>query len=160
MDFLAQLEQSGFSAWVRQSPSVWAYPTILTLHTIGLGFLVGTSSAISLRIIGVGSLMPLAPMGRFFPVMWVGFWINAISGTALFAAGATSKIRNPAFIIKLIFIALAIVNMRLLRRHVFRDRESLGMNPVPIKGRILACTSLFLWAGAITAGRLMAYVGY
>ena len=160
MGFLAQLEQSGFSAWVRESPSLWAYPTILTLHTIGLGLLVGTSSAVDLRIVGVGSDMPLAPMERFFPVMWLGFGINAISGAVLFAAHATSKIRNLAFIIKLIFIALAIVNTWWLRRHVFRDPESLGASPIRIKSRILACTSLFLWAGAITAGRLMAYVGY
>ena len=29
MDFLNSLEQIGFSTWVRESPSVWAYPTIL-----------------------------------------------------------------------------------------------------------------------------------
>ena len=37
----AWLEGSALGVWTRESPSIWAYPTILTLHTVGLGVLVG-----------------------------------------------------------------------------------------------------------------------
>jgi len=137
---------------------VWAYPTILFLHTIGLGLVAGISGAIDLRILGVAERMPLAPMEDFFPLMWAGFWINAISGTVRLMADATTKLGNPVFYVKMGFIALAVINIFVLRKQVFRD-PLLDKRPVPMNGKILALTSLTLWIGSITAGRLMAYLG-
>src|SRR5262245_16082885 len=114
MDFLSSLEQSGFSTWMKESPSVWAYPTVLFLHTVGLGFLVGTSMAIDLRVLGFSPSLPLQPMKRFFPVMWAGFWINAASGVVLVIIDATSMLVNPLFYIKIIFITLAVISGRLI----------------------------------------------
>ena len=82
MDFLLRLEQSGLATWIRESPSIWAYPTVLFLHTMGIGFLAGASAAIDLRILGFAPKIPLSSMEKFFPVMYFGFWINAISGLA------------------------------------------------------------------------------
>jgi hypothetical protein len=158
MDFLIWLEATAFAQWVRESSSLWAYPTILMLHTIGLGFLVGINAAIDLRIIGFGSGTPIAPMERFFPVMWIGFWVNAVSGIALTIADATTKLTNPVFYIKLLSIALALVAIRLLKRQVFRDPGP-DAAPVSMNGKALAWASLFFWAAAITAGRLTAYIG-
>jgi hypothetical protein len=128
------------------------------MHTVGLGFLVGLNAAIDLRMLGVGPRMPLAPMEKFYPVMWTAFWINALSGTALLIADATTKMTNPVFYIKMTFVTLAVVNMVIIRRRVFR-RPSLDLTPLSGSARVLAMTSLFFWAGAITAGRLMAYFG-
>jgi hypothetical protein len=80
MELLASIENSGFATWVREAPSVLAYPTVLALHTFGMAFLVGTNAAIDLRILGVAPGLPLAPMERFFRVMLLGFWVNAVSG--------------------------------------------------------------------------------
>src|SRR5262245_15816055 len=156
MDFLNSLEQSGFSTWVRESPSVWAYPTILFMHTVGLGFLVGTSIVLDLRVLGLSPHLPLQPMKRFVPVMWAGFWINAISGVILAVIDATSMLLNPLFYIKLSFIVLAMFCGRLIARQVFTN--SLADAPVGSGARILAGASLFFWVGAITAGRLTAYL--
>jgi hypothetical protein len=41
MEWLTWFEYSGFGIWLRESPSMWAYPAVLTLHTIGLGVFVG-----------------------------------------------------------------------------------------------------------------------
>ena len=86
------------------------------------------------------------------------FWINALSGTALLVADATTKLTNRVFYIKMGFIALAVINMMLIRRRVFRDPE-IGRAPLGGFARMLAVMSIVLWAGAITAGRLMAYFG-
>jgi hypothetical protein len=158
MSFLSSLENSAFAAWVRESSSLWAYPTILFLHTVGLGFLVGLNAAIDLRILGVARRIPLAPMEAFYKIMWAAFWVNALSGTALLVADATTKLMNPVFYIKIGFVALAVINMVALRRRVFR-RLSTEVVAVGGFGRVLAITSLIFWAGAITAGRLMAYFG-
>ena len=40
-DLLASIEGSALAVWTRESTSIWAYPTILTLHTFGLAIVVG-----------------------------------------------------------------------------------------------------------------------
>jgi hypothetical protein len=158
MQFLVWLENTGFGAWVRESPSMFAYPGILFLHTVGLGFLVGTNVVVDLRLLGFAAQAPLGPLEAFFPVMWAGFWINAISGTALLIADATTKFANPVFFVKMGLVALSVVNMVLIRRKVLRGPGA-AAGSVPAIGKVLAITSMILWAGAITAGRLMAYLG-
>ena len=157
MDFLARLEQSGFSTWVRESPSVWAYPTILFLHTVGLGFLVGTSMIVNLRVLGFSSDLPLQPMKRLFPVMWFGFAVNAASGVVLAMIDATSMLVNPLFYIKLGFIALAMVSGRLIWNRVFQGQHDERV-PINTAARAWASASMFFWLAAITAGRLTAYI--
>lgn len=157
MDLLAWIEGTAFATWVRESVSLWAYPGMLSFHTIGLGFVAGISSAIDLRILGVASSIPLAPMQRFLPVMWAGFWVNALSGVALLMAYATQLLTNPVFVAKLIFIALAVANVMLINRKVFG--EGAAGNPLPKNAKLLAASSLFFWIGAILLGRFTAYIG-
>jgi hypothetical protein len=157
MELLAWIENTALATWIRESPLLIAYPGILFLHTVGLGLVVGTSVAVSLRLLGRSADLPLAPMGSFFPVMWTGFWINALSGTALLIADATTKAINPVFWIKMGLVALAVSNMIVIRRRIVGNANH---NPNRALGdKLLAISSLILWAGAITAGRLMAYFG-
>jgi hypothetical protein len=156
LNFLLWLEATALSTWLRESVSLLAFPTALTLHTVGMGFLVGTNAAIDLRILGVAASMPLKPMARFFPVMWIAFAMNAVSGTLLLIAYPTKALTNPLFYVKLTVIGLAVANLRLLRKHVFRN-PGLDIEPMTRKGKILAGASLFLWTAVIAAGRFLAY---
>ena len=158
MDFLVRLEESGFGTWVRESNSLLAYPSILFLHTLGMGLLAGISGLIDLRILGLASEIPLEPMQRFLPYMWAGFWVNAVTGIALFIPDATTKSVNPVFFTKLVFVAIAMVLTSLIKTRVFRD-PLVDKRPVPMNGKLLALASIICWLGAITAGRLLAYVG-
>jgi hypothetical protein len=154
IDMLTAVEQSSLATWVREAPTLWAYPTILFLHTVGLGFLVGLNTVIDLRILGVAQAFPLAPMRRLFPIMWLGFWVNAVSGVALLAADATTKLVNPVFGIKLAFIALGVLNMKMFKRRIL---DAALPDDAP-HARLIAITSLLAWVGATTAGRLMGYL--
>jgi hypothetical protein len=158
MEFLISVENTALATWIRESPSLLAYPFVLFLHAAGLALVVGFNTALDLRILGVGSDIPIAPMGKFFPVMVAGFWINAVSGTCLLMADATRMLTNPLFYTKLALILLAVVNLVLLRLEVLRD-PYVDKKPLRMKAKILAVTSLLLWIGAITAGRLTAYLG-
>ena len=152
--FLIWLESTGLSTWIREEPAVYAFPAILSLHTIGMGVVAGMNAAIDLRILGVARGVPLLEMERYVPVMWFGFWLNAISGVFLMIGYPTKAVTNPVFYLKLAFIALGLVGFRAIRGNIFR-----GPTPgeVSRKGRLLAGGSLACWAGAITAGRLLAY---
>jgi hypothetical protein len=158
MDFLSLIEHSRFCQWVTGSSSVFAFPSILLLHTIGMGIVVGVNAGIDLRILGFAPAVPLSPMERFFPLLWLGFWVNAVTGTILLAADATTKVTNPDFWMKMVFIALAIVNLRMQRKRVFQD-PLIDKKPMSSNARILAVSNLIFWLGAITAGRLLAYIG-
>ncbi len=158
MDFLARIENLQFLVWVRESPSLWAFAGILLAHTIGMGFVVGVNAAIDLRILGFAPAVKLAPLEKFFPILWLGFWVNAVTGTILLAADATTKMRNPDFWVKMVFIGLAVINLQMLRKRVFRDPR-IDQSPPSSYAKVLAVTSLIFWLGAITAGRLLAYVG-
>ena len=86
MEILRALESSGFSIWVRESGSLWSFPGILLVHTYGMGIMVGLILAVDLSILGLVPALPLAPLQKFFPIVWTAFWLNAITGTILLAA--------------------------------------------------------------------------
>src|SRR5690242_13004077 len=103
MPFLQWLESSAFSTWLRESPSLLAYPAVLFLHTVGLVLTAGPSAVISLRLLGVGRSIPVAPLDRFFPLIWLGFWTSTASGLVMLAVDATTKLANPLFSVKMVF---------------------------------------------------------
>jgi hypothetical protein len=156
-EFLATIENSAFSTWIRESPSVLGYTTVLALHSFGMAFLVGFSAMVSLRILGFAPFLPLGPMEKFFRVMIGGFWLNAVTGLVLLSLTPQSFFTNAVFGLKMLFVGASVVCLRALRKEVFSDPANLGTRPVPMKGRRLAIISLTLWGMAITAGRLTAY---
>ena len=156
MELLQALEGSAFSTWVRESPSIWAYPTILTLHTVGLGVLVGANWIVDLRVLGFARAIPGSVLSRAFPMMWAGFWLNAATGALLFAGDPTTKGTTAVFMGKLVLVAVGVVLMIALKRKL-RGRDIDAGTAIP-GVKALAATSLVLWVAAIAAGRWMAYV--
>ena len=154
--FLQTIEDSALSTWLRESESPFAFYFILLFHTFGLAILVGSNVVVDLRLLGVARGIPLAPLQRLFRIMWIGFGINAFTGVLLILAYPTKALTNPVFYTKLTLIALAIWIVTLLRDRVFGD-ASLDETAMMARGATLAKWSLFLWAGAISAGRLLAY---
>jgi hypothetical protein len=156
MDVLSSLESSGFSTWLRESNSIWGYPLVLTMHTVGLALLVGANTVLDLRLLGFAVRLPLDELSRAFRVMWIGFWINAVSGAVLFAADATTRGTSRLFIGKLFLVLFGVLVIVAIRRQVFGETpERPRIGPT---AKLLAATSLAVWIAAITAGRLMAYV--
>jgi hypothetical protein len=154
--FLRSLEETNFSTWLRESNSIFAFYFILLFHTFGLALLVGANVFVDLRILGVAADLPLAPLKRFFSIMWVGFALNVITGILLVIAYPTKALTNPVFYMKLTCIAVAVIVMQKTYTQVFGD-AGLSESLMQAKGRTLAKWSLALWIAAITAGRLLAY---
>jgi hypothetical protein len=153
--FFDWFEHTDLSTWIR-GESMLGFPLILTVHTIGMGFLAGTSSAIDLRILGVARGVPIAALEKFYPVLWLALAANFISGILLFIAYPYKAATNLDFYVKLSLIALAVVLAVKVRNEILRapDVESVASGT---RARRLALFSILSWAGAITAGRLLAY---
>jgi len=131
---------------------MFAFPFILVVHAWGMGLLAGSNAAVGLRILGFAPRVPLSGMQKFYPVMWFGFVINAISGFLLLMGYPTKALTNPVFYLKLICIAAGMVLMSRLRRRVVPEKK-----PASPQGKVMAALSLIVWAGAIVSGRLLAY---
>ena len=127
---LDAMTHSAFSDWLLQSGSVWAYPTVLTLHTFGMMVLVGASWVIDLRLLGFARGVPLRSVRTMFTVMWYAFAVNAVTGTMLFIANATKLATAPDFLLKMTFIALAIVTAVLIKRAIVGGTG----DPAPVPG--------------------------
>ena len=153
---LASLEGSAFSMWLLGSNSIWAYPTVLTLHTFGMMVLAGAAAMIDLRLLGFGRGIPLGSMNTLFRVIWGGLALNAVTGTMLFVADATKRGTSVIFLVKMLLIVVGVVTIVMIRRDLNRGNGE----PVAVSGtaKLLAITSLLAWSAAITAGRLLAYV--
>src|SRR5688572_14189431 len=146
--FLGWLEMTALSQWVVGSPSLFAFPGILSVHAVGMALAVGVSFAFDLRVLGVTSRLPLAEMRRYLPVFWTGFWLNAVSGVLLLVGYPTKALTNPVFYLKLGLIAVAMVLMVRLGR---------ADNVPQTLQRRMAILSMLCWTAAIFAGRLLAY---
>jgi hypothetical protein len=157
-DFFTSLEQWRFSKWLLGSNSIFAYPSFLFLHTVGMAMVAGINAVIDLRLLGLAAGVPIKPLERLYPIMWWGFGINLITGAALVVADASSKLTNWDFYVKMVFVFGGVLVLRFMRVRVF-GYPALDKAPLPASAKRLAWLSLVCWTGAVTAGRLLAYVG-
>lgn len=164
-EILARIADSGFSSLVRDS--LWGYPILETIHTMGIVLLFGSIALVDLRYIGLGRTLSAFEMGErhLLRFTWGGFALIILSGLALFTAYPTDNIANVAFRAKFVLIALAGINMLFFK---FRIASKLalpaaggegasGWAEAPLAGKISVGLSLCLWLGTITCGRLIAY---
>src|SRR5262245_106292 len=104
MAFLIWLQDSVFSTWTRESD--WALFAFLIVHTIGMGFLVGTGIVVDLRIIGFVQRIPLSLCARFVRVMAYGLTAAVASGILLVISYPAKALTNPVFYLKLTLLTI------------------------------------------------------
>ena len=152
---LEWLETTALAVWVASSPSVWSLPTVLTLHTTGMGVLVGASMVLDLRLLGIGRNVPVSSFGWVFRVVAVGLAVNLTTGVLLFIRAATTYGTSIPFFVKMALVVAAAATLLPLRSIV---RSGAADPDVTRRARMLAIVSLVAWCGAVTAGRLLAYL--
>ncbi|MGQ0671344.1 MAG: hypothetical protein ACT4N2_00485 [Hyphomicrobium sp.] len=152
------LEHSAVATFVRES--VWAYPILETVHIVGLGLLFGAIVSFDLRVLGLSKSLPVTTLERhLLPWVWVGFALNAASGTLLFASDAVDFSANPALMAKLALIAAAGANALVFQRRIAAGTAGWQVDrPASPAARLSAALSIALWLAVIIAGRMIAYV--
>jgi hypothetical protein len=156
MAFLEWLQSTWIGTTVAES--LWGYPTFETMHAVGMAMLIGSLGLIDLRVLGYKPELPLVNTRSLLPLAWIGFSLNAFSGTLLFMSNAVEFFDNIMFRFKIVLIILGGINAALLSRGVFREAPA-GTAVVPTtSAKWLAATSLVFWFGAVICGRFIAYV--
>jgi hypothetical protein len=153
--FFNGIEQSNLSLWVR-GESMLAFPAILSAHTLGMALLAGTSIGIDLRLIGLAKRVPIVALEKLYPVIWFATVLSFVSGTLLLIGYPFKAFTNPVFYVKLIFIALAVYLVVVIRKRILLHPAA-AAEQAKKHGKMLAAASLVSWAVIIATGRLLAY---
>lgn len=153
--YLEWLQGLPFPTWIAESESIWSFPFVLFLHSVGMGLSAGSAFIIGLRLAGVARPLPVSSLRVFFTIFWAGFFLNLVTGSILFAAHATTTGYVPMYYAKLALIAAGMVLSVPIRKFV-DGKTSDGVIPSRVKA--FALLSLLVWTGVITTGRLIAYV--
>jgi len=143
------------SVWVRESPSLLAFPFILFLHTLGLAMLAGLNIGLAVWMLARRAI-PSFDVTSVFRVMWLGFGINALSGVVLLAAYPAKALTNWVFFVKLVLVALGLWALQQTKDELVVGSGA-ATREVNARARRLAILSLLFWAGTILTGRLLAY---
>jgi hypothetical protein len=157
-----------FSIWLKGTQLSWAvlhytwvWPACESLHFIGMAFLVGIVGLLDLRILGLGKGMPIGMVHRLLPWGIAGFVVNLITGALFFAGDPFQYIHNPAFQFKMLFIAVAGVNVLLFYgTGALAKAEALGpTEDAPMAAKLIAGFSLAIWIAVMYCGRMLPYLG-
>lgn len=153
---LAWLESTSVAVWLAESPSVWAMPTVLTLHTTGMAVLIGASWVLDLRLLGLNQNVPLSAYRWVFRAVAVGLVVNLLTGILLFMKNATTWGTAMPFLVKLLLVVASAATILPIRKYVLSSGAGLG--EISSHARLLAIASIVTWSAAVTAGRLLAYL--
>jgi hypothetical protein len=152
------LEGTAVAIWVGQS--LYGYPFMLGMHVVGLAIVVGIFAMRDLRLLGCFAGISYESIDSLKKLAWTGFSVNAVSGCFLFTSQATTFASSTPFLLKISMIFLPAICAAIIQNRM-RDEASAwdGSGTVEIGSvKAIAFVSLALWAGAIIAGRLTAYL--
>jgi hypothetical protein len=156
--WLTWIERSPVAVALREHP--WLYPGVEVCHILGFVILVGAAAMFDLRLLGLSHAISVQALAHhLLPWARAGLALAAPTGLLLFISDAAALAANPAFQLKLVLIALAILNTMVFHRWTVRSLASWDVGgSTPLGAKLAAIVSLVLWTGAIVGGRLIAYV--
>jgi hypothetical protein len=149
-EFWTWLEMTSLAA--RIGESAW-FPFLESMHVLSAMFVVGTVLMADLRLLGWSARRYSVTVITDEVVQWTwgAFVIAVVTGLGLLMPRASSYVANPAFLTKVVLLALALVNM--LTLHFF----ALRTERVRLQMTTGAC-SLLVWAGVVLAGRWIGHL--
>lgn len=152
------LEGSSLSEFIRTD--VWGWPVALTLHALGTALLVGLIFVMGLRFFGLFELIRFSSLSRLFPLIWLAFGLQVLSGFLLWITKASRYVADGAFELKVVLIVVGVVLTYQFAQTMQKEAVSWDAAGTVSshKARIVAALML-VWAGVLIAGRLTGYLG-
>lgn len=147
LHFCQWLENTPVGAGVRQS--IWLFPIVETIHTVGIVLVAGTIAVVDLRLLGFALRRePVsAVLQQVLPWTWTGFALMLVTGALLVSSEAVKLYSSVFFRIKLALLILAGTNMLVFHRTAY----------TPARARLAGALSLTCWIGIIAMGRAIGY---
>jgi hypothetical protein len=157
MTAMGAIEMSALGVAMRKS--LWLYPTVETVHIVGLALVFGSIAVLDLRLLGLGRAISVKRLaGHVLPWTAFGFVLVVPSGLAMFTAHASDFIGNSTFVLKICLIMAAGVNAAIFHAATFRTADAWDVDAAPpAMARLAGALSLAIWISVIACGRFLAY---
>lgn len=156
-EVLSWFEMTWLGVQMRNYAFMW--PTMETLHFIGLCIMFGALTVIDLRVVGFAKFIPMKPAMKFIPIAIAAFIINLLTGIAFFCGDPFRYAPNLAFQWKIGLIIIAGLNALWFwfGEHAKLCRLADGED-ADFQAKLIAGLSLAIWVGVIVFGRMIPYV--
>jgi hypothetical protein len=144
------------AAWVNDLP--WMWPTLESLHFIGLSLLIGTVLVINLRVLGFMKQVSLDAIDRLIPWGVLGFGLNIVTGMLFFIAVPQQYTQSVAFFWKAGLIVVAAFN----GLYFTAFDQTWAMEPggdAPVLSKAMALSAFVLWVGVMYYGSMLPFIG-
>jgi hypothetical protein len=148
-----------FFSYLRSSGET--FPTILALHLCAISLFGAMIVATDLRLLGWAfrDSSIAAVVNQLRIPKRIGFLLAATCGFLLFCSKAEDYYYNPFFRMKISLFLLVLVHALVFRGSVYNQPAKLdGPSGSPVRAKIAAGISLFLWICILCAGRAIGYV--
>jgi len=154
---MGAIEASALGEAMRKS--LWLFPTVETVHIVGLALLVGSIAVLDLRLLGFSRAISVRRLAaHVLPWTLSSFVLIVPTGLAMFVAHVGDYISNTTFVLKICLILAAGVNAAVFHAGVFRSAAAWDVDVMPpAAARASAALSLMLWVSVIACGRFLAY---
>lgn len=150
------LNAAAIGAFVRETK--WVWPTLQTLHFMGLSLLLGVVFLVDLRILGAMKGISFATVHRLLPWGVLGFALNVFTGMCYWVAAPYQYTLNTVFYWKVVFMMLAGINAIYLT--LFEEPWTLQAgDEAPLRGKLIAASVVALWIGVIFCGIMLPFLG-
>ena len=155
-EFAQWSEATGLGKMIRNSQ--YAFPIVEFFHLAALAVIGGAVLLVDMRLLGLGlkktSVAQLAKDAQ--PWMTGSLIVMLASGIALYTSEATKCYQSPAFWIKMISLALAMIFTYTVRRRTAAADEQ-GISP--LASRSVGVLSIALWFMVAWGGRWIGFGG-
>jgi uncharacterized protein DUF6644 len=126
----------------------WLFPVIQSVHLSGIAMLVGTIVLTDLRLLGYAldrySVEEIA--NKFGRWTRTGFAIMLTTGPVLFLSDVPRYATNPAFLLKMAMLLLALLFHFAIHKRTTTQRHA----------KVVAVVSILLWTCIVIGGRAIA----
>jgi Family of unknown function (DUF6644) len=154
LEFCRWLQYSAPLHAMRESPVF--FPIVATIHLMGLALIGGSVLVVDLRLLGLAlQNQPVAGLAHDAePWLLRGLVIMVSTGILLFMCFATKYYYLTFFWVKMAALLTVVVFTRSVHRRVAMADDA---DASPVRSKLVALVSLFLWTTVAVGGR---YIGF
>jgi hypothetical protein len=157
-NFVIWLKGTALSAAI--TSHIWVWPLAETLHFVGLALVIGIAGFFDLRLMGFMNRVPVSAARDLMPFAVLGFGINLVTGMVFLIGQPDQYAHNPAWWLKVGFLALAGLNALAFETIVGPQTANCAAgDDTPLPAKIVGALSLLSWLGVLYWGRMLPYVG-
>jgi len=160
------MQLQAFCDWVENTSvgaamgqSAYLFPLVESLHVLSIAVMMGTIAFVDLRLMGlINRDLPVSrTLREMLPYTIGSFVASAITGTLLWTSHAMQYLQTGAFVAKMVLMGVAGINILVFHGVIQRGMGRWDLGRVPLRARLVGCTSLLLWIAVVTCGRWIGF---